>query len=173
MNILILFSGTKSFTKVFDKSHNIRTLDIDNHFNPTYNIDIMEWDYKKDLEDFKVDYLHASPICNYFTYAHIQRNNLKKRKMGYELIDKTIEIINWIKKVQNPKLKFTIENPKNKLTLNYEPLKQFKCVFTSYCQYGFLYRKDTTFLYGGFNLKLKLQCKIGNICNSKKLTYKN
>ncbi len=172
MNILILFSGTKSFSKVFEKNpkNKIRTLDIDNKFKSTYNVDILKWDYKNALKDFKVDYIHSSPICKYFSYL---KNTYKNRKenlpKGFILIDKSIEIINWIKKNQNPKLKFTIENPKTTATLKYEPLIQYKHCITSYCQYGFLYQKHTTFWYGGFDLILKSHCNKKNICYSKGL----
>jgi len=167
MNILILFSGTKSFSNNF-KEHNVRSLDIDKKFKPYYRVDILNWDYKKDLEDFKVDYLHASPVCCHFSSL----NNGKKTniELGYKLVDKSIEIIEWIKENQNPSLKFTIENPKNSKTLKYEPLKKYKYKITSYCKYGFMYRKHTTFWYGGFNLILKDRCKKSFICNSKKDT---
>jgi len=178
MNILILFSGTKSFSKVLEKNKNniIRTLDIDNYFNPTYNIDILKWDYKNDLKDFKVDYLHSSPVCKSFTHLQNCNRFIKSKptlKDGFILIDKTIEIIKWIQKEQNPKLKFTIENPKTKYTLNYEPLKNYKYCITSYCQYGYLYKKDTIFWYDGFNLILKERCNNKNICFSKSITNSN
>ncbi len=174
MNILILFSGTKSFSKVFGKNpkNKIRTIDIDNYFKPTYNEDILKWDYKTALKDFKVDYLHSSPICKHFT--KIPNYNKKKNtyEKGFILIDKTIEIINWIKKNQNPNLKFTIENPKNKITLDYKPLQKYKYCTTSYCKYDFLYQKNTTFWYEGFDLKLKPICNRKNICQSKKMNKK-
>ena len=173
MNVLILFSGTKSFSNNL-KEHNVRTLDIDKKFEPYYCVDILNWDYKTELEDFKVDYLHASPVCCHFSIIH---NGSKKHKpdlnLGYSLVDKSIEIIKWIKENQNPSLKFTIENPKNSKTLNYEPLKEFKYKITSYCRYGFMYQKDTVFWYGGFNLELKERCKKSIICNSKKETGEN
>lgn len=176
MNILILFSGTKSFSNNF-KEHNVRSLDIDKKFKPYYRVDILNWDYKKDLEDFKVDYLHASPVCCHFSSLNEinkkTRNYKPNVELGYKLVDKSIEIIEWIKENQNPSLKFTIENPKNKKTLNYEPLKKYKYKITSYCKYGFKYQKDTTFWYGGFNLILKDKCKKGFICNSKKETGEN
>ena len=39
MKILVLFSGTGSIEKVFNKEeHDIRGLDFDNHFEPFYNV---------------------------------------------------------------------------------------------------------------------------------------
>jgi len=174
MNVLILFSGTKSFSKILlndknkDKIKEIRTVDLDNTFKPTYNVNILEWDYKKDLKDYKVDYLHSSPVCKEFS----KMKNVKKKRdleLGYSLVDKTIEIIDWIKNNNNDKLKFTIENPKTKFTLQYSPLMNYDYVITSYCMYGFLYQKDTTFWYGGFQLKLKEKCNKKNKCYSKSI----
>jgi len=170
-NILILFSGTKSFSKVlknFQEIKEIRTLDLDPKFNPTYNVNILEWNYKKDLENYKVDYIHSSPVCCEFS----QLKNVNKNRnleLGFSLVDKTIEIINWIKENNNPKLFYTIENPKTSFILNYEPLKQFKVIITSYCRYGYLYKKDTCFFYGGFNLKLRKKCCKNFLCFSKSI----
>jgi hypothetical protein len=176
MNCLILFSGTKSFSKTMlrmnkecDKTiyKDIRTLDLNPHFNPTICENILEWNYKEYLKDFKVDYLHSSPVCTHF--SKLKNHSKRNLKLGYSLFDKTIEIIEWIKKNNNKYLKFTIENPKSKLTLTYPPLMTYKHKITSYCQYQFLYQKHTTFWYGGFELKLKCQCNIKNICYSKSI----
>lgn len=178
MNCLVLFSGTKSFSKVMKRINkecnrtiykDIRTLDLNPHFNPTYNVNILEWDYKKDLKDFKVDYLHSSPVCTHFSKLKNHQHSKRDLNLGFSLFNKTIEIIEWIKKNNNKYLKFTIENPKSKLTLNYPPLMKYKYKFTSYCNYGFLYQKNTIFWYGGFDLKLKPQCNKKNICFSKSI----
>ena len=151
MNCLILFSGTKSFSKMFLNEKNkknfneIKTVDLSNHFKPTYNVDILKWDYKKDLNDFKIDYLHSSPVCSHFTKLKNTKTSKRDLELGFSLFDKTIEIIEWIQENNNSKLKFTIENPKSKLTLDYEPLKKFKHTITSYCQYGYMYQKNTIF----------------------------
>lgn len=171
MNCLVLFSGTKSFSKILQNKEDIkeiRTVDLDNTFNPTYNVNILEWDYKKDLKDYKVDYLHSSPVCKEFSNM---KNVNKKRdlNLGFSLVDKTIEIIEWIKENNNKDLKFTIENPKTKYTTEYPPLMKYKYVITSYCRYGFLYQKDTTFWYGGFDLKLKEKCSKKIKCFSKSI----
>lgn len=181
MNVLILFSGTKSFTKQMNKMNkdsgeiiykDIRTLDLDNTFKPTYNVDILEWKYKDVFTDFIPDFIHSSPVCCEFSKLKNHQHSKRNLTLGYSLFDKTIEIIEYVKTI-NPNLKFTIENPKSKLTLSYEPLIQFKRVITSYCKYGFLYQKDTTFFYGGFDLKLKDKCNRKNKCHSKSLTGNN
>jgi hypothetical protein len=173
MNVLILFSGTHSFSKImknnkFKKHFNkIITLDISPHFKPTICESILTWNYKEYLKNIKIDFLHASPVCKEF--SNLKNGKIRDLHLGYSLIDKSIEIIEWIKENNNKDLKFTIENPKKKFTLNYEPLKKYKRIITSYCQYGFLYQKDTSFFYGGFDLKLKCRCNKKNMCFSKSI----
>lgn len=173
MNCLILFSGTGSFSKVMKKKKyknnflEIRTLDLNNHFKPTYNKDVLKWNYKEELKDYKIHYLHSSPVCKDFSPLH---NNKRKKgmKVDYRLIDKTIEIIEWIKNNNNPDLKFTIENPKGNMR-HYERLKDFNIITTSYCKYRFKYQKNTDFFYGGFELDLKKECsKKGGYCDFRK-----
>jgi hypothetical protein len=174
MNVLVLFSGTKSFSKKMLNDLNkkyfneIRTVDLDNTFKPTYNVDILKWDYKNDLNDFKVDYLHSSPVCTHFSKLKNTKTSKRDLDLGYSLFNKTIEIIDWIKNNNNENIKFTIENPKSKLTLEYEPLMKYNRTITSYCQYNFMYQKNTTFWYGGMDLKLKQVCNKKNQCLSKK-----
>lgn len=170
-NILVLFAGTGSIEKVFDKTkYNVRGLDIDNHFKPYYNEDILKWNYKKEFKTFIPDYIHSSPVCSQF--SQIKNINEKSRdmKLGLSLLHKSLEIIEYVKTI-NPKLKFTIENPKGKMR-NLDCMKPYKRITTSYCMYGFPYQKDTDFWYENFELKLKSKCrntKDDNYwCDSKK-----
>tara|TARA_Y100000310_G_scaffold344320_1_gene456403 strand:- start:228 stop:1016 length:789 start_codon:yes stop_codon:yes gene_type:complete len=166
-NILVLFAGTGSIEKVFDKTkYNVRGLDIDNHFKNYYHQDILTWKYKEEFKTFIPDYIHGSPVCKEF--SNLKNGKKRDLKLGYSLIDKTIEIIEYVKTI-NPKLKFTIENPKKKFTLEYEPLMKYKRKITSYCMYNFLYQKNTIFFYGGFDLKLKDRCNKKNTCFSKSI----
>lgn len=166
---LILFSGTKSFSKVLEKyGWECRSVDMDNHFKPFYNVDILKWDYKEDLKDWKVDYIHSSPVCKNFTpLKNSQRkNNPKEEDINFSisLVSKTLEIINYVKTI-NPNLKFTIENPRGYMR-KIDIIQPYEYKTTSYCKYGFNYQKPTDFWYGGFDLKLKkfCSCKKGNRC---------
>ena len=65
MIILELFSGTKSISKIFEKyNHTVISVDLDNHFKPTHNVSILDFDYKQ-YKHF--DYIHASPPCNEYS----------------------------------------------------------------------------------------------------------
>ena len=156
MRILTLFAGTKSISKVYPYGHDIRTLDIDNNFKPYYNVDILSWDYKTELKDWIPDYIHSSPVCKEFTKTKNGMNN-RNIDIGLRLLNKSLEIIEYVKQI-NPKLKFTIENPVG-IMRRLEVMKQYKRITTSYCMYGFSYNKPTDFWYGGFELKLRHQCR--------------
>ena len=153
MKVLVLFSGTRSFEKIFEKKNiQVRCLDIDTHFKPYYNFNILEWDYKN--LNFVPDYIHASPVCKEFTQLKNCKNHTRNLELGNKLLNKTLEIIEYFKNI-NPKMKFTIENPKG-LMRKQECMKKYNRITTSYCMYGLKYKKPTDFWYGGFDLKLKL-----------------
>lgn len=168
MKILVLFSGTHSIEKVYDSNiHDIRSLDLDKKFNPTINIDILKWNYRKYFKNWIPDYIHASPVCKGFTPLTIKN---RQTNLSKSLLYRSLNIIEYVKRL-NPKLKYTIENPKGKMK-NEKRLKNIKQITTSYCMYGFLYMKPTTFWYGGFDLKLKSSCRNTKSdkywCDSKK-----
>lgn len=166
MKILVLFSGTGSIEKVYDDTHDIRSLDLDNTFNPYYNVDILTWDYKEELKDWIPDYIHASPVCKHFSnLKHYKAIEPPSIELGTSLVTKSLEIIEYIRTI-NPLLKFTLENPKG-LMRKLDCMKQYNRVTTSYCMYGFLYQKDTDFWFGGFELKLKDKCNSKNKCDGK------
>ena len=90
MKVLILFSGTKSISKVFEKYAECRSVDIDNRFKPFYNVDILTWDYKN--INYIPDYIHASPVCKFFSSMKNQHFTHDKED-GLILFRKTMEII--------------------------------------------------------------------------------
>ncbi len=151
---LILFSGTKSFEKVLEANGNkCYSVDLDNRFKPTFNVDILKWNYKKDLRNIKIDYLHGSPVCKEFTVMKNSHQEHLDLDLGLSLLHKTLEILVWLLH-RNSAMKFTIENPKGKMR-RLEVMKSFKRVTCSYCMYGYPYQKATDIWYGGFDLKLE------------------
>ena len=152
-NILILFSGTKSFEKLLQNSpkYNVVSLDIDPKFKPTIVADITKWDYKSFFKSFNPDYIHASPVCKEF--SNMKNGRERNLDLGYGLLDKCIVIIQYGLKM-NPKMTFTIENPYNHFFLNHPFIKKNHNNITTYCKYGFHYRKRTVF---SSNVKLDLE----------------
>jgi|TARA_R100001530_G_scaffold112392_2_gene79431 site-specific DNA-cytosine methylase len=136
MNIVELFAGSRSFSKVAERlGHQTFTSDIEAFDNIDYVTDIFDFDTSK--VPFQIDVLWASPPCTYFSVAsighHWNKDNTPKTenaKLGIEIVKKTIGIISEL----NPKY-FIIENPRGKLRkLNLINPKTMKTVW--YCTYG-------------------------------------
>lgn len=168
MKILVLFSGTGSIESVYCKTNDIRGLDIDNTFLPYYNIDILKWNYKRVFRTWIPDYIHASPPCTEFSFL---KNGFRRdNKLGLAFLKRTLKIIEYVKR-KNCNLKFTIENPKG-LMKKVDIIQKYKKITTSYCMYGFPYKKETDFWYGGFDLVLRKACRntqnVLDWCDSKK-----
>tara|TARA_R110000822_G_C15098637_1_gene471598 strand:+ start:85 stop:720 length:636 start_codon:yes stop_codon:yes gene_type:complete len=172
MLILELFSGTKSIGKVFEKEgHQVISVDLDNYFNPTHNISILDFDYKQ-YKHF--DYIHCSPPCNEYSVNQASFYG-RKRTVNNVLIDfneeihklellksdelvlKALEIINYFKPTF-----WTMENPysnwrnslKNRLIV-----KDLNYTICDYCMYETKIRcKKPTIFFNNFNLNLK-QCE--------------
>tara|TARA_R110000772_G_C13123491_1_gene422093 strand:+ start:83 stop:706 length:624 start_codon:yes stop_codon:yes gene_type:complete len=167
MIILELFSGTKSIGKIFEKEgHTVISVDIDNHFKPTHNVSIFDFDYKQ-YKHF--DYIHASPPCNEYSINQSSWYG-RKRKVNNVLVDfneeihkiellksdklvlKTLEIINYFK----PK-SWTIENPYSNWRNSLKKrliVKDLNYSICDYCMYNHLCKKPTI-IFNNFNLNLK------------------
>ena len=170
-NVLELFSGTHSVGKVCeDYDMNVVSVDLDNHFKPTHNVDIMDFDYKQYPQDH-FHYIHASPPCILFSINQISFLGRKKRHNitgemviwtrellkecmdeNSKIIFKCLEIIDYF----NPKY-YTMENPfhYNFNCLTKQPYMDglaFEKV--DYCMYDYPIKKPTCF-FNNFNLKLR------------------
>jgi len=124
MNILELFCGTKSFTKVAEaRGHECRTLDNEPKFEPTYCMDIM--DFKPAiLGDWKPDVIWASPPCERFSVAsmgkswrgiwHIRRRTYQPMNLATgTAVSHVIRTLELIKEIAPPY--WFIENPRANL----------------------------------------------------------
>ncbi len=171
INVLVLFSGTKSVEKVLDTydtkkyKFNHYSVDLDKRHKPSFNVDIMKWNYKKDLKNIRIDYLHSSFVCREFSNLKTGNNRIRDLDFGYSLITKTLEIYNYLKHI-NPNIIITMENPVNKYLRNYNPLSTFNRYETSYCKYGYPYQKNTWF-WSNIELKLKERCYCKSKCDFK------
>lgn len=149
MRALELFCGTKSVGKVLeDMGYDVISLDINEKCKPTFCCDIMDFDYKKySVGEFAI--IWASPECKIFStlmncwigkkYANKDELTKDREKNG-KYVDKTIEIIEYLK----PQ-KWFIENP------FFSKIKDVPCMTKilknrnrfDYCRFGFDYQKPT------------------------------
>ena len=151
MRILELFSGTGSFSKVARaRGHDVRTLDNETRFNPTYCMDIMDFEPSV-LGDWRPDVIWASPPCQRFSVSSFSsswRGIWHIRDKVYQPMDlrtgtavshilKTLDII----KVLAPRF-WIIENPRaNMRKMPFMPNEYRQTAW--YCQYGDTRAKPT------------------------------
>lgn len=157
MNILELFSGTGSFSKVaLSRGYKVTTLDWERKFNPDILIDILDINLN-DIDVLmgeKFDVIWASPPCTEYSKAKSQ--GIRDIEYANKVVKKTLEII----KKLNPKI-WIIENPQTGLLKQQEFMKDLHYIDVSYCKYGMPYRKQTR-IWTNLNFKGKL---CNNDCN--------
>ena len=154
MKILELFAGTGSLAKVARaRGHEVTTLDICPKHSPTICTDLLEWDPSETYAPDYFAYIHASCPCDAYSIA---RSTGGPRPLGRAdaLVEKTLAVFSYFSAA-----KWTVENPASSLLwqrLVARPLLE-QIAKTSYCRYGFPYRKHTWFA-NNFGLKLRPQC---------------
>jgi hypothetical protein len=136
MNVLELFAGSRSFSKVAERmGHRTFTTDIENYKNIDYVCDVFDFDVDK--MPYRPDVIWASPPCTTFsisscsTHWNIDRTpKSENAKVGVKMVEKTLELIDMLE----PEY-FIIENPRGLLRkLDIIDLKLMKTVW--YCTYG-------------------------------------
>jgi len=166
MNVLELFCGTKSFTKVAEaKGHECRTLDNDSHFKPDICKDIMDLSYD-DLGDFEPDFIWASPPCECFSVNTIGRNWNPDYTPKSEKAEKALKVVeramDWIE-ILNPQF-YVVENPRAMLR-KMEVMQEWPRKTVTYCQYGEPRMKPTD-LWTNVPFEAK-SCNYGDSCHPR------
>jgi hypothetical protein len=158
-NVLDLFSGTGSWKKVLQKTHNVISVDIEDYKGkhiPTHKVDILSWDYKIYPKNH-FDIITAGCPCIWYSvlqnvwigrhkknketgekYLYTQEKYEEDLKYADSLVLKTLEIIKYF----NPRLWF-IENPMSSKLKKRWFMKDLPYYDVDYCAYGFLYKKST------------------------------
>ena len=163
MNVLELFAGSRSFSKVAESlGHKTFTSDINAFDKIDYVTDILE--FNVDKVPFKPDIVWASCPCTFFSVAsigkHWHRDNTPKTeqaKLGIKIVQKTLDIINYF----NPKY-FYIENPRGKLRkLDVIKSVPFRKTVT-YCSYKDSRMKPTDLFSNDFGWIPRAMCHNGN-----------
>jgi len=149
MRVLELFSGTGSVGKICNEL-GWECISLDKDFKSTWEVDILEWDYKVYPKDH-FDFVWGSPPCNTFSqlqYSWIGRKlkdgNIvshqsildKQEKEGVPLVKKTLEIIDYFQ----PRF-FCIENPSQSRIKSYIPYPSYVVDYCAYVDWG--YKKRT------------------------------
>ena len=139
--LLELFSGTKSISKVARSlGYETVSLDIDPTHGPDLCLDILHFDEESYPKDY-FTYVWASPDCWAYSSARTVAKIPRDEAMAAsdKLVAKTRQMI------QHFGCAYCIENPGNSRLWGREVAEGLitRSVITSYCSFGFAYRKNT------------------------------
>lgn len=159
MRTLELFAGSQSFSKGvkrLDPNAECITVDLLNRFNPTYQVNLLEWDYTIYPQGY-FDLIWASPPCTHYSIA--KTRGIRDLEGSDQLVRRVFEIIDYFKPIS-----WIIENVGTGLLV--ERMKNIRDVpifITDYCCYGKPVRKRTA-LWSNKILNLLL-CPGKDKCN--------
>ena len=158
--ILELFSGTGSIGRSFSNiGWNVVSLDRDPRYNPTICRDVFTWDYETEYPRGSFDFIWASPDCTQYSRARTTARTPRNLEAADRLVGKTLEIISFY---QTP---FAFENPESGLLKTRDIVQGIPYSDTSYCHYGYPYRKSTRIWHNlGDYLTLIPKCCVANPC---------
>lgn len=171
LKVLDLFCGLKGWSEIFtSRQHDVRTLDFNQKFYPTYTADILTWS-PKELGEWKPDVILASPPCEGFTVMNIGKNWHRNHTPKTATASKALSIMKqtiYLCEYLDVKY-YWIENPRAKmrrLMEIYAP--NLPRVTVTYCQYGQESMKPTD-LWGKWpkTWNPKPPCKNGDSCHLK------
>tara|TARA_R110000751_G_scaffold113783_1_gene212923 strand:+ start:50 stop:724 length:675 start_codon:yes stop_codon:yes gene_type:complete len=182
MNVLELFSGSRSIGKEAEKrGNNVFSSDFVDFPNTDYVCDIMNFDINKIPFD-KVDMLWASPPCESFSVASIGHHWVKgemfspkteNAKKGIKILLRTMEIIEALLE-SNPNMIWYVENPRGKMrkSPHWNTITHIRHTIT-YCQYEMKTKKNreerrmkpTDLWTNNFDWTPKPMCKNGDSCH--------
>ncbi len=154
---LDLFSGTGSIATAFRRAgHECDSDDLDPRFAPTFCVNILEWDYKA-MPHGWYDAIWASCPCEQYSIARSNALAPRDLALADRLVHRTLEIIEYFQ----PRA-FFLENPAGSLLW-----RRFRfplVVQTSYCSYGFPYRKHTSIATNLWDFFLRDPCGGASVC---------
>ncbi len=157
LRALDLFSGTGSITEAFHAAgHECHSLDLDARFYPTFCANVLTWDFRALPRD-RYDVIWASCPCEQYSIARSNARAPRDLALADALVRRTLEIIEWFQ----PKAWF-VENPAGSLLWRrFEWPRLFQ---TSYCSYGYAYRKHTKIASNLVDFFLRAPCGGAGVC---------
>ena len=154
MRVLELLSGTGSLAKVARaRGHEVVTLDLCPRHHPTICTDLLEWDPSTMFPPDHFNFIHASCPCEQYSRARTT-GGPRNLELADSLVKRTLEILEYFHSAL-----WTVENPAGSLLWKRavaRPLLE-QIAKTSYCRYGYPYRKNTWFA-NNFKLELRPRC---------------
>ena len=157
MRCLELFSGTGSIGRAFERlGWEVVSLDIDSKCEPTHVADIRDWDYSV-YPRGHFDFVWASPVCTHYSVARTT-GGPRDLLAADRLVRRTLEIV-----VYHFGCHWALENPQSGLLKTRRIVAGLPFFDTSYCRYGFEYRKKTR-IWSSLALCLRRPCSPSDPC---------
>lgn len=174
MKVLELFSGFECISKAFrENGHETFTIDWDERFPSNLHTDISTLK----IEDLPPDFRHPDIVfvgidCTTYSVAAISKHRKKNPITGNldpisdkaKFADDMARHVKELLKELNPSVQIW-ENPVGALR-KMDFMQDLIRNTTTYCQWGFTYRKATDF-FSNIDLHLKPPCKNGDPCHEK------
>lgn len=174
MIVVELFSGFECISNAFrNRGGYCFTIDWDERFPSDAHLDIS----KMTIEDLPMEFRHPDVVfvgtdCTTYSVAAISRHRVKNPITGNldpisekaKNADGMNRHVKELLKEMNPKIVIW-ENPVGALR-KMDFMQEYVINTTTYCQYGFTYRKATDF-FSNIDLHLKPPCKNGSSCHEK------
>ena len=173
LKVIELFSGFECISNAFrERGHDCFTVDWEERFNSSLHKDISKLTIDDIPEEFRnPDVIFLGTDCTTYSVAAISRHRRKneitgsldpisdKARFADDMNRHCIELI----KQMQPKIQIW-ENPVGGFR-KMDFIQGLKVNTTTYCQYGFTYRKGTDFI-SNIDLHLKPPCKNGSPCHA-------
>lgn len=174
MKVLELFSGFECMSNAFrEKEHECFTIDWDERFPSSMHCDISKLKIEDLPDAFRhPDIVFAGTQCTTYSVAAISRHRRKNPITGNldpisEQAKHDDAMNRHVRKLMaemNPKV-IIFENPMGAFR-KMDFVSDLILNTTTYCQWGFSYRKQTDFM-SNIDLHLKPPCKNGSPCHEK------
>lgn len=174
MKVLELFAGFAGFSNACKaRGHETFTIDWDERFDVDLHADIS----KLKLDDLPEEWRHPDVVfagtdCTSYSVAAISKHRRKNPETGNldpisekaRFSDAMNKHVRELMKEMNPKI-IIFENPMGAFR-KMDFVQDLILNTTTYCQWGFTYRKQTDFM-SNIDLHLKPPCKNGSPCHEK------
>ena len=134
MRALVLFCGTKSIDKAFERlTWGTVSVDWEAKYTPDHVADIMTWDYKQ-YPKGHFDFMWGSPACTHFSIARTT-GGPRDLEGACALVAKTLEIMAYFE------CPWALENPATGLLRHQALMDGLPWDDVTYCAYGLGYKK--------------------------------
>ena len=156
--VLELFSGTGGIGRAFEKlGWTVTSLDINPKTEATHVVDILLWDYHVYRPDH-FDFVWASPVCTQYSIARTC-GPPRDLHAADRLVGRALDIITYFS------CNWAMENPQTGLLKTRDIVKGLPYYDTTYCRYGYSYRKATR-VWSNLILYLRKPCSHKDPCTA-------